>query len=46
MPKNKTLDFDNELKKLSMGVYTGNEKCLQKNGIKINEYDNKQINSG
>ena len=29
-----------------MEVYLGNEKCLPKNGIKINEYDNKQINSG
>ena len=41
MHKNKTLDFDNELKNLSMGVYVGNEKYVPKDWIKINEYDNK-----
>ena len=42
MNKNKTLDFDNELKNLSIGVYVGNEKYVPKDWIKINEYDNKK----
>ena len=33
----KTLDFDNELKNFSMGVYLGNEKCVPKDWIKMNE---------
>ena len=42
MNKNKTLELDNELKNLSIGVYVGNEKYVSKDWIKINEYDNKK----
>ncbi len=42
MNKNKTLELDNELKNLSIGVYVGNEKYVPKDWIKINEYDNKK----
>ena len=41
MPKNKTLDFDNKLKKLSMGVYTGNKKFISKSWIKVLDDDKK-----
>ena len=42
MNKNKTLELDNELKNISIGVYVGNEKYVPKDWIKINEYDNKK----
>ncbi len=41
MPKTETINFDNELKALSMGVYKGNEKSIPRDWIKISEYDKK-----
>ena len=43
MNKNKTLDFDNELKNLSMGVYVGNEKYVPKDWIKHVRVENNTI---
>ena len=41
MQKNKCLDFDNEMRTLSMGVYKGNEKYIPKDWIRIAEQDSK-----
>lgn len=41
MTKIETINFDNEMKALSMGVYKGNEKSIPKDWIKVSEYDKK-----
>ena len=41
MTKIPTIEFDNEIKALSMGVYKGNEKLIPKDWIKVSEYDKK-----
>lgn len=41
LAKTQTTEFDNEMKALSMGVYKGNEKSIQKDWIKVSEYDKK-----
>lgn len=35
----KNIEFDNEMKSLSLGIYKGNEKSISKDWIKISEYD-------
>ncbi len=42
MQQTQMLEFDNEMKTLSMGVYKGNENFVPKDWIKIAEYDQKK----
>lgn len=37
----KNIEFDNEMKSLSLGIYEGNEKSISKDWIKISEYEKK-----